>query len=54
MHAVGRFALAIGLVSSCGIAHGVMLNPRGMGQALIYPYYTVNAGQDTLVCDQRR
>lgn len=30
-------------------AEAVMLNPRGLGQALIYPYYTVNAGQDTLV-----
>ncbi|WP_395684271.1 hypothetical protein [Dokdonella sp.] len=30
-------------------AEAVMLNPRGLGQALVYPYYTVNAGQDTLV-----
>src|SRR6185312_2636093 len=27
----------------------VALNPRGTGQVLIYPYYTVNAGQDTLL-----
>jgi len=30
-------------------AHGVTLNPRGLGQALVYPYYTVNKGQDTLL-----
>jgi hypothetical protein len=26
-----------------------MLNPRGTGQVLIYPYYTVNAGYGTLL-----
>lgn len=30
-------------------AKAVALNPRGLGQALVYPYYTVNKGQDTLV-----
>ncbi|HEY6941428.1 hypothetical protein, partial [Dokdonella sp.] len=30
-------------------AHAVGLNARGLGQALIYPYYTVNKGQDTLL-----
>lgn len=30
-------------------AAAVTLNPKGLGQALIYPYYTVNKGQDTLV-----
>jgi len=30
-------------------ANAVTLNARGLGQVLIYPYYTVNAGQDTLV-----
>jgi hypothetical protein len=30
-------------------AHAVMLDPRGLGQALVFPYYTVNAGQDTLL-----
>ncbi|MGN6518886.1 MAG: hypothetical protein ACTHK2_05630 [Dokdonella sp.] len=34
---------------SAGSAGAVALNPRGLGQALIYPYYTVNIGQDTLV-----
>ena len=35
------------LVSSAVSA--VALNPRGIGQVLIYPYYTVNRGQDTLI-----
>lgn len=30
-------------------AAGVTLNPRGLGQVLIYPYYTVNAGNSTLL-----
>lgn len=30
-------------------ASGVSLNPRGLGQALIFPYYTVNNSQDTLL-----
>lgn len=30
-------------------ATAVSLSPRGLGQALIYPYYTVNKSQDTLV-----
>jgi hypothetical protein len=30
-------------------ASAVALNPRGLGQVLIYPYYTVNKGQDTLL-----
>lgn len=44
-------AAAIALVSIvCPMAvHAVSLNPRGIGQALIYPYYTVNKSQDTLV-----
>ena len=32
-----------------GAAHAVSLNPRGLGEVLIYPYYTVNKNQDTLV-----
>src|SRR5678816_2362699 len=30
-------------------ADALMLNPRGTGQVLIYPYYTVNAGYGTLL-----
>ncbi|HEX5122918.1 MAG TPA: hypothetical protein VFV97_06705 [Rhodanobacteraceae bacterium] len=35
-------------VFATSAASAVALNPRGVGQVLIYPYYTVNAGQDTL------
>lgn len=30
-------------------AQAVMLDPRGLGQVLVFPYYTVNTGQDTLL-----
>ena len=43
--AAAMMALAI----SMGSAHAVNLNPRGIGQALIFPYYTVNKGQATLL-----
>jgi len=39
-------AIAVGAVAS--LAEGVMLNPRGTGEVLLYPYYTVNH-QQTLV-----
>ncbi len=48
VHTAGG-ALAIFIAAFCGIAHAVMLNPKGLGQVLIYPYYTVNKGQDTYV-----
>ena len=32
-----------------GAASAVSLNPQGLGQVLIYPYYTVNRSQDTLI-----
>jgi hypothetical protein len=41
--ASGMFALASAAASA------VALNPRGIGQVLLYSYYTVNRGQDTLV-----
>lgn len=41
-------ALMIGL-GLCSNAQAVYLNPRGLGQVLIYPYYTVNANQSTLL-----
>lgn len=34
---------------SAGSVEAVSLSPRGLGQALVYPYYSVNIGQDTLV-----
>ena len=42
-------ALAASLSAIVGSAHAVSLNPNGMGQVLLYPYYTVNAGQQTLL-----
>jgi hypothetical protein len=41
--------LVVCLAFASSVASAVALNPRGMGQVLIYPYYTVNAGQDTLL-----
>lgn len=41
-------ALMIGL-GLCNNAQAVYLNPRGLGQVLIFPYYTVNANQSTLL-----
>lgn len=51
MHSCSRFLkafLAAALVA-CGCAQAVSLNPRGLGQVLVYAYYTVNQGQDTLI-----
>lgn len=42
------FATATLGLALCGTAQGVYLNPRGSGQVLIFPYYTVNANQSTL------
>jgi hypothetical protein len=41
--------LLVYLAFAASAASAVALNPRGIGQVLIYPYYTVNRGQDTLV-----
>ena len=37
-----------GVAGFAGLANAVDLNPDGLGQVLIYPYYTVNADQDSL------
>jgi len=37
-----------GVAGFAGLANAVDLNPDGLGQVLIYPYYTVNKSQDTL------
>ncbi len=45
-------ALLAGLAGAAGIAgsaQAVNLNPDGIGSVLIYPYYTVNGGNDTLL-----
>jgi len=44
---VNVFALATAIGASS--SHAVTLNPRGLGQVLIYPYYTVNKDQVTLL-----
>ncbi|HET8940552.1 MAG TPA: hypothetical protein VFN13_01010 [Rudaea sp.] len=38
-----------GVVGIASMANAVNLNPDGLGQALLYPYYTVNSGQQTLL-----
>lgn len=45
-------ALLAGLAGAAGLAstaQAVNLNPDGLGQVLIYPYYTVNKNQQTVV-----
>ncbi|MEJ8569023.1 hypothetical protein [Elongatibacter sediminis] len=45
-------AVLAGLAGAAGIAssaQAVNLNPDGLGQVLIYPYYTSNDGNDTLL-----
>jgi hypothetical protein len=38
-----------GVAGFAGLASAVDLNPDGLGQVLIFPYYTVNKAQDTLL-----
>ncbi len=38
-----------GVVGIANMANAVNLNPDGLGQVLLYPYYTVNSGQQTLL-----
>jgi hypothetical protein len=38
-----------GIAGIAGTAQAVNLNPDGVGQVLIYPYYTSNAGNQTLL-----
>jgi hypothetical protein len=42
-------AVVAAFVGFADPAGAVNLNPNGLGQVLIYPYYTVNAGQQTLL-----
>lgn len=45
-------AVVAGLAGVAGIANisnAVNLNPDGIGQVLVYPYYTVQGGNDTLI-----
>jgi hypothetical protein len=38
-----------GVAGLAGMANAVNVNPDGLGQVLLYPYYTVNGGNDTLI-----
>ena len=38
-----------GVAGLASVANAVNLNPDGLGQVLIYPYYTVNGGNQTLL-----
>lgn len=38
-----------GVAGLASVSNAVNLNPDGLGQVLIYPYYTVNAGNTTLL-----
>jgi len=53
MNAFKRKLLASSVLAGLGVvagaAHAVYQDPSGQGQALIYPYYTVNAGHNTYV-----
>ena len=45
-------AVIAGIAGVAGIANmasAVNLNPDGLGQVLLYPYYTVNSGQQTML-----
>src|SRR5690606_38794306 len=38
-----------GIAGLSGMANAVNINPDGLGQVLLYPYYTVNGGNSTLI-----
>jgi len=42
-------ALSTAVILASPLANAVVLNPRGTGQVLLYPYYTVNEGNNTLL-----
>lgn len=42
-------AAVVGIAGIANLSNAVNVNPDGTGQVLIYPYYTVEAGNDTLV-----
>src|SRR5690348_7371411 len=49
MNTFKRKALAsavLGTLGIAGTAHAIYQDPNGLGQALIYPYYTVNSDPD--------
>src|SRR5690625_7089197 len=38
-----------GVAGMAGVANAVNVNPDGLGQDLLYPYYTAREGNDTLI-----
>ena len=42
-------ALAAAACAATPAAHAMVLNPRGTGQVLVFPYYTANGGNNTLI-----
>lgn len=38
-----------GVAGLASVAHAINLNPDGLGQVLLYPYYTVNGGNSTMI-----
>lgn len=38
-----------GVAGMAGVANAVNLNPDGLGQVLLYPYYSAKGGNDTLI-----
>ena len=38
-----------GLAGMASVSHAVNVNPDGLGQVLLYPYYTARGGNDTLI-----
>ena len=42
-------AIGAALLGAAGCADAVTVNPRGTGQVLLFPYYTVNGGNQTLL-----
>jgi len=44
-----KLLLAAVLLLASGYSHGIVLNPDGTGQVLLFPYYTAREGNDTLI-----
>ncbi|MFN2334269.1 MAG: hypothetical protein ABR550_07585, partial [Wenzhouxiangellaceae bacterium] len=38
-----------GVAGMVGVSNAVNINPDGLGQVLLYPYYTARGGNDTLI-----
>lgn len=47
--ATAIIAGAVGVGGMVGASHAINLNPDGLGQVLLYPYYTVNGGNSTVI-----